>query len=267
EVAGERAPDARYVLFTDADIRHSRDNLSRLVDKAERDNCVLVSLMALLDARGPWASLLVPAFVYFFQMLYPFPLSNNPKRKVAAGAGGCMLVRRERLEAVGGLEPIKSELIDDCALARLLKGEPPRQTTWIGVTRAVKSQRDNRSLGSIWNMVARTAFTQLKHSADVLTAAMLGLAFIFLLGPLVFLTAPLHENGLAMLLGLAAWLAMAASFAPTLRLYRKPVLLGFALPVAAALYMAMTVSSALRHWRGQGGEWKGRTYAADRPAA
>jgi len=260
-LADARAADARYTLFTDADIRHGPDTLRRLVDKAEGEGRALVSLMALLDSRGPWASLLIPAFVYFFQMLYPFARSNAPRRRTAAAAGGCMLVDRAALRAAGDLAPIRDALIDDCALARLLKGAPPSRAIWLGLTTTVTSARDNRSLGSIWSMVARTAFTQLNYSAGLLAFCLLGLGFVFLLGPALALAAPLHGDPAAATLGGAAWIAMAASFVPTLRLYGRPAALGVLLPLAAALYMGMTVTSAWRHWRGRGGQWKGRAYA------
>ncbi|MEM6851327.1 MAG: glycosyltransferase [Pseudomonadota bacterium] len=259
--AEAEAPDAAFLLFTDADIRHGPDALARLVEKALRDGCALVSLMARLDARGPWAGWLIPAFVYFFQMLYPMRRVNDPTDAMAAAAGGCALVNRRALEEAGGLAPIGAALIDDCALARLIKGEPPARRIWLGHGTTVVSGRDNRSLGSIWSMVARTAFTQLNYSADLLTLTVLGLALVFLAGPLAFLTAPLHGDVLAMALGGAAWAAMALSFGPTLRLYGKPSIDGLLLPAAAALYLAMTISSALNHWRGEGGRWKGRTYA------
>ncbi len=255
------APDARYVLFTDADIVHGPDTLARLVAKAEEEDRVLVSLMARLDDRGLWGGLLIPAFVFFFQMLYPFPKVNDPRSSVAGAAGGCMLARRDVFAAAGGFEAMRTALIDDCTLARLMKGVPPRHAIWLGLTRELTSQRDNRSLDSVWSMVARSAYAQLDYSPLLLAGTLLGMVLVYLTGPVLVLTMPWHGSMLAAGLGLAVWIAMAVSYAPTLRLYGRSALQGVALPLAACLYTAMTVSSALRHWQGRGGAWKGRTYS------
>jgi hopene-associated glycosyltransferase HpnB len=260
--AMRRAPKAEYFLLTDADIRHGPEVLARLVTKAEGGKFSLVSLMAKLDTRGLWAELLIPAFVYFFQKLYPFPWVNDPSLGTAGAAGGCMLVRRSALEAAGGIEAIRSDLIDDCALARLLKEKSGDGKVWLGLTREAVSLRDNRRLGSIWNMVARTAYTQLRRSPLLLAGTIAGMALTYLAPPLLALTWPWHANAVAALLGAAAWGLMVWSYAPTLRLYNRPAWAGFVLPLAALLYTAMTVSSATRHWQGKGGQWKGRVYPA-----
>lgn len=262
KVAKARAPDAKYVLLTDADILHAPDTLRRLVAKAEKDGLSLVSLMALLDARGPWARRLIPAFVYFFQKLYPFPAANDPKHPLAAAAGGCMLVARDALESEGGVAAIRGALIDDCALARLIKGRPPKRPIWIGLARRVRSQRDNRSLKSIWDMVARTAYAQLGYSPLLLAGTILGMILLYLAPPLIALTTPIHGDWHAGFAALGAWALMALSYGPTAALYGQSALSGALLPFSAALYTLMTISSALRHWRGEGGKWKGRTYPA-----
>jgi hopene-associated glycosyltransferase HpnB len=231
----------------------------RLVVKAEKEDLALVSLMAQLDARGLSGGLLIPAFVYFFQKLYPFALANDPKSSVAAAAGGVMLVRRDALQRAGGIEQIRDQLIDDCALARLLKVAGER--TWIGLADAeAQSLRDNRSLRSIWSMVARTAFTQLDHSWAKLFACAAGMGLIYLAPPAIAFLTPIHGNSAAAIFALAAFFLMALSWSPTLRLFGKPGWAGFFLPVAAAFYLAMTVSSGLDHARGRGGFWKGRAY-------
>lgn len=262
EDALRRAPKADYVLLTDADICHGPDVLSRLVTKAEGGKLALVSLMAKLDARGPWAQLLIPAFVYFFQKLYPFPLVNEAANRMAGAAGGCMLVRRSALADAGGVEAISGELIDDCALARRLKGDPPQRGIWLGLTREVVSLRDNRRFESVWNMVARTAYTQLGYSPLLLAGTMLGMTLAYLTPPVLALTWPWAGTPLTGVLGVFSWGLMAWSYTPTLRLYDRPAWMGLALPLAAALYTAMTFTSALRHWKGQGGQWKGRAYPA-----
>ena len=263
ERARSIAPDASYLLLTDADIVHAPSTLRRLAAKAENEDLALASLMARLDRRGFWGALLIPAFVYFFQQLYPFPLSNRRTCRVAAAAGGCMLVRRAALEVAGGVASIKNRLIDDCALASLVKAphsKSPRRI-WTGLAdNEVVSQRDNRRLSSIWDMVARTAFVQLRRSTPLLIGAIAGLALIYLAPPLFLLSLPFHHNALAFALATGAYLLMAASYLPTLRVYGERAWQALLLPVAAFLYMLMTISSALRHWRGAGGRWKGRSY-------
>lgn len=272
-IAADAAPDAKYVLLTDADIRYRPGVVTRLVRKAEREGRSLVSIMAMLDARGLWASLLIPAFVFFFQKLYPFPSINNPRSKVAGAAGGCVLVERQALAAEGGLGAIRGALIDDCALARLIKGRPPKRSIWLGLSHDVISQRDNRRLGDIWTMVARTAFTQLNYSWALLLGCVIGMVWLYLAGPVAVLMWPAHGSAVLGGLGLAVWVLMAVSYLPMLRWYKDELAggpgvvprLGYALalPFSAALYTAMTLSSGLRHVRGQGGFWKGRAYSRD----
>lgn len=259
--AKEIAPDAKYALLTDADIAMAHGATRRIVAKAERDNFALTSLMARLDARGAWGGLLIPAFIYFFQMLYPFPRANDPTDNLAAAAGGCMLVRMDALEAIGGIESIKGELIDDCALARAIKDISPSTKIWLGLAnRDAVSMRDNQSLSSIWDMVARTAYAQLKFSPVLLAGTVASMALIYLTPPLAALTVGWHGNISVAALGFAAWGLMARSYRPTLELYDRPAWESFTLPVVAMIYSAMTISSALRHRRGEGGQWKGRTY-------
>ncbi len=256
------AETPRYLLLADADILFSPDTLSRLVSKAEADNLALASLMARLDARGAPASLLIPAFIYFFQKLYPFAAVNDPSARTAGAAGGCMLVRADALNAAGGIDAIKSALIDDCALAALLKNGPGGPwRIWLGhAGDAATSLRDNRSLSSIWSMVSRTAFAQLGRSWLLLAACVLGMALIYLIPPLAALTGLIDKQTVLFVVATSAWALMAWTFAPTLRDYGKPILLAIALPVAGVLYTAMTITSALEHARGAGGRWKGRTY-------
>ncbi|MFQ5566343.1 MAG: glycosyltransferase [Paracoccaceae bacterium] len=259
--AARLAPEAKYILLTDADITHAPDTLARLVAQAEARHLALVSLMARLDARGFWGALLIPAFVFFFQKLYPYPWINDPARDTAGAAGGCVLVRREALAGVGGLAAIRDALIDDCALAARIKRGPPRRAIWLGlaVDEAV-SLRDNRALGSIWTMVARNAFTQIRCSALLLAGSILAMAVTYLAGPLILLLSPLHGDNLAGNLGAIAWMLSAIVYLPTNRLYGRPTWEAAGLPLAALFYGAMTISSAVAHWRGRGGGWKGRTY-------
>jgi hopene-associated glycosyltransferase HpnB len=248
-------------LLTDADIAHAPETLTRLVAFAESHGLAMVSLMARLDARGFWGGLLIPAFVFFFQKLYPFPLVNRPGHHMAAAAGGCMLIRRDVLMARGGIAAIREALIDDCALGALIKRGPPAAPIWLGLAdREVVSLRDNRSLGSIWTMVARTAFTQLRHSWLLLAGTVVAMAVIYL-GPPVVLAVGLATASPAWIAcGAAACGAMGLAYAPTLNLYGRGVWQAVFLPLAALLYTAMTFSSAVRHLQGSGGQWKGRTY-------
>lgn len=256
--AGQRWPEARYLLLTDADIAHAPDNLARLVAKAESDQLELVSLMVQLRCASFWERLLVPAFVFFFQMLYPFAAVNEAGRRTAAAAGGCMLVRRRALAQAGGIAAIRGRLIDDVALARAIKHRPGGGRIWLGLGESARSLRPYDRLGALWAMVARTADTQLDHSLLLLAATGFGMTVAFA-GPVLSVLAwPIHDDLAAVALGATAWLGMIAAYRPTVRRYGLgwPWLLS--LPLAALLFVAMTVDSALQHRRGGGGRWKGR---------
>jgi hopene-associated glycosyltransferase HpnB len=262
--AARRRPDAEYLLLTDADVEHSPGNLRRLVDKACRERLDLVSLMVRLHCEHGWERLLIPAFVYFFQKLYPFPRINDPRSRTAGAAGGCMLVRREALARAGGIEAIRGEIIDDCALGKALKAGG---RVWVGLGPSEYSFRPYAGLADVWSMVARSAYTQLGHSPWLLAGTGLGLALVYLAPPLVALGWPLHGDAAAAAVALAAWVLMAWTFQPTLRDYGRSRWLGLALPVAGALYLAMTFDSARRHHQGRGAEWKGRHGAGSAAAA
>ncbi len=258
--ADGRTPDARYLWLTDADIVHDPVNLRRLVGKAEVEDLDLVSQMVVLLSDGFWARLLIPAFVYFFQKLYPFRWVNEPHRAPAAAAGGCVLLRRRALTRIGGFNAIQGALIDDCSLAAAIKsrGRNGAGRIWLGLTRSATSLRRYHGLRGIWRMVARSAYTQLRYSKVLLLGTLLGMAMTYVAPPLILLALPLHGFPVAGGLAGLAWLLMALSFLPILRLYGQPA--GFAplLPVAGLLYGAMTMDSAIAHWRGRGGAWKGR---------
>ncbi len=258
--ARELLPEARYLWLTDADILHNPRNLRRLVAKAEGENLDLVSLMVALSCQGPWERLLIPPFIFFFQMLYPFAWVNDPRRRTAAAAGGCILLARDALEAAGGFAPIKEALIDDCALARRIKGvaRGRGRGIWLGLAAEARSIRPYAGLGPIWRMVARSAYAQLRYAPLLLAGTLLGLALTYLAPPLALLAYPLHGQPWAAAAGLAAWALMALAAWPTFRLYGQPPWLALSLPLAAFLYGAMTLDSARRHWRGRGGAWKGR---------
>lgn len=249
---------AEFIWLTDADIVHAPDTLARLVAKAQSDNRDLVSLMVKLRCVTLWERLLIPAFVFFFQMLYPFRAANDDRSAMAAAAGGCVLLRRAALERAGGIAAIRGAVIDDCTLARAVKRSGGK--IWLGLADASYSLREAPDLETLWSMVRRTAFTQLRYSAVILAGTLLALAVIFLWPPIVVFTYPWHGSGWLALGGLAAWLGMTAIYAPTLRDFGRSPWRGLLLPVAAALYAAMTFDSGVAHWRHRGAQWKGRYY-------
>ncbi|SDD77549.1 glycosyltransferase [Rhodospira trueperi] len=251
------APDARYVLLTDAEIEHNPGNLSRLVARAVRENRVLVSLMVRLRCVSVWEKILIPAFVFFFQKLYPFPRVNDPKSSVAGAAGGCMLARLDALDAAGGIEAIRSELIDDCALARNMKAQG---SIWLGLATRTRSLRRYEGRGEIWRIVTRTAFTQLGNSAFYLLLMMLFMVLAYLWPPVAFVWGLVNGDWTTAGLGLLGWLLMAVAYWPTLKVYHMPRWRSLTLPLAALMYSGMTLDSARRHWVGQGRAWKGRVY-------
>jgi hopene-associated glycosyltransferase HpnB len=250
------APD--YILFTDADIAHSPENLARLVARAEAHDLVLTSLMARLTVETPAERMLIPAFVFFFAMLYPFSWANDPGRPLAAAAGGCMLARREALEAAGGVGAIRGEIIDDCAMARLMKRQGP---IWLGLTQRARSLRPYQSATAIGRMVARSAYAQLGFSPWLLALTVLGMLIVYVMPPALAVFA----HGPAMLMGFAAWAMMIIAFQPILRFYRRPAIWGLNLPLIGATYTLFTLQSAWDVWRGRGGMWKGRAQAQSTP--
>jgi len=254
-----RAHDrVEFVFLSDADIVHAPDGLRRLVAKAVAENRDLVSLMVKLNCETAWERLLIPPFIFFFQKLYPFPCANVDGTRTAAAAGGCVLIRRSALERIGGIGAIRGALIDDCSLARAVKRSGGR--LWLGLADDTRSLRVYRNLAPIWMMVARSAFTQLRYSGLLLAGTVLGMVLLYLLPPLLLLSAPVHVDPLAAGLGALAWLLMSIAYLPTLRYYRQPAWRVLTLPVAGLLYLGMTLDSARRHWWGRGSRWKGRTY-------
>jgi hopene-associated glycosyltransferase HpnB len=254
DAAGEDQTPPRYLLLTDADIAHTPDNLRRLVARAEAGGLVLTSLMARLSCVTGPEKLMIPAFVYFFAMVYPFGQVNSPRSRVAGAAGGCMLARADALAAAGGIAAIRTAIIDDCALGAAMKQQGP---IWLGLTDRAESQRPYVTLGEIGRMISRSAYAQLNYSPLILAGSLVGLVLTYLSPPLVTIFAP----GLLKLVGLAAWILMAISFQPMLKFYRRSPLWGFALPLIGALYTVFTVQSAIDVWMGRGGFWKGRAQA------
>ena len=236
-----------FVLFTDADIAYAPHVLTRLVAIARAKNSVLTSLMVKLRCESTAERWLAPAFVFFFQMLYPFAWVNDPRRATAAAAGGCMLVRREALHAAGGLEAVRNALIDDCALGR--RSRRSRRPIWLGLTESVDSLRAYSSFAEFRQMVSRSAFAELRYSPLRLAGAIGGMALVYVAPPLFAIFA----RGSAQAVGVITWAMMVIALMPMLRLYGRPLVGGFALPAIAAAYVAFTFDSALQYWRGRGG--------------
>lgn len=242
----------KFLLLTDADIWHSPENLASLSAVADSADYDLASFMVKLHCRSMAEKLLIPAFVFFFFLLYPPDWLNDPRRRTAGAAGGCILIRPEALERAGGIAAIRQEIIDDCALAAAVKRNGGK--VWLGVTRDTHSLRAYESFGEIERMIARSAFNQLRHSAWLLAGAILGLALLYLL-PLGLLFSPSH---FVVGLGATALLMMVAAYLPMVRFYSLNVVWALTLPLSATFYMIATVHSALNYWSGKGGEWKGR---------
>ena len=254
--AAQRHP-ADFLLLTDADIVHPPDNLTGLVARAIASGYDLVSYMVTLECRTPAEQALIPAFVFFFFMLYPPAWIRSPRHRTAGAAGGCILIRRAALERIGGIARIRGELIDDCALARAV--QETGGSIWLGLSPGTRSIRPYAGFGEIGRMISRTAFTQLDHSAWLLIGTVLGLALTYLTPPLLTLLAP---RGIAAGLGAMAWLLMSIAYYPAIRYYRRPIFWAPLLPLVAVFYLVATVHSAIAYWRGEGGLWKGRVQDA-----
>jgi hopene-associated glycosyltransferase HpnB len=248
-------PGARYVFLTDADILHDRRALRRLVARAEAGQLVLTSLMVRLRCKSSAEKAMIPAFVFFFAMLYPFSRVNDPRSPVAAAAGGCMLARTDALAAIGGIGAIRDQVIDDCALAALMKRRGPIR---LDFAQGSRSLRRYEQWSGIWNMVARSAYTQLRYSPGRLAATVLVMLVAYLLPPAFAVALAATPAGW---IALSAWLVIAAIYVPMLRYYGQSPFCAPALPLVAMVYLGATIASAWRYVRGRGGQWKGRAQA------
>jgi hopene-associated glycosyltransferase HpnB len=253
---GRQLAATELIVLLDADIALAPGTISALRSNLEAGNFDLVSLMAELRMQTFWERILSPAFIFFFKLLYPFAVGNDPRSRLGVAAGGCILIRADTLRAMGGFDGLRANIIDDCALAKkvkLLGGK-----TWIGLTHAAKSQRAYPSLGSFWSMVARTAFTQLHYSVWWLSVTTFLLVALFWC-PIVGISYP------STLIRAVAWLgliSMWAAYLPVVRFYRQTPFLVLTLSVVASLYLLMTWSSAFRYWNGSRSVWKGRSYGS-----
>jgi hopene-associated glycosyltransferase HpnB len=253
-VQAATARGAEWVWLTDADVRHAPGVLARLLATTRRDGRDFVSVMARLRCATAVERLLIPAFTYFFATLYSFHATGNDRSRTAGAAGGCVLVRRSLIERIGGMAAIRDAVIDDCALARACKDAGGR--LWLGYDAGVDSTRGYPSLAAVWDMVARSAYTQLRLNPLVLVGCVLGLAYVFLVPMAAIAVGP----PLARAAGLVAYAAMVRTYLPMVRWLGCAPGWALALPASATLYGAMTVSSAWRHHRGAGAAWKGRAY-------
>jgi hopene-associated glycosyltransferase HpnB len=258
EYAQQQDSTPDYFLFTDADIQHDLNNLTQLVSKAETEDLDLVSLMVLLKCASFWENVLIPAFVFFFQKLYPFPWVNNPHKTIAAAAGGCILISHQALTEIGGIATIKDALIDDCSLAQAVKSQS--KNIWLGLSETTISLRGYDSLKTIWDTIARTAYTQLNYSLLLLFGTVIAMTEIYLAAPVCLGLGILTNSWLTISISLLTWLLMAIAFLPTLRLYSLSIGWAFCLPAIAFLYTLITIDSAIKYYQGKGGSWKGRTY-------
>jgi hopene-associated glycosyltransferase HpnB len=250
---GVAASDAPVMLFTDADITHDPRHLATLVARLDSPRVDLVSEMVRLNCTSRAERLLVPAFVYFFQMLYPFAKVNDPLSATAGAAGGTMLMRREALARIGGLDAVKGELIDDCALGARLKARGP---IFLGHSGLATSIRQYPAPADIWAMVTRTAYTQLRYNPALLAATVLGMALVWLVAPFEVIAG----HGWGFIEGVIASVLAVLSYQPTLRRYGLPRIYALALPFIAIFYIAATIGSAVNRWRGAGAKWKARAY-------
>ncbi|MFE3766249.1 glycosyltransferase [Streptomyces sp. NPDC059104] len=252
-------PGPEFLLLTDADIAHEPDSLRELVAAATSADLDLVSQMARLRVVSAWERLVVPAFVYFFAQLYPFRRINRPGARTSAAAGGCVLLRTEAAVRAGIPDSIRQAVIDDVALARAVRRAGGR--IWLGLAERVDSVRPYSGLGDLWRMVSRSAYAQLRHRPLLLAGTVAGLVLVYLVPPATLGAGLAAGRPAAAWAGGLAWLLMTGTYVPMLRYYRRSPLLAPLLPLTALLYLLMTVDSAVRHYRGRGAAWKGRTYA------
>jgi hopene-associated glycosyltransferase HpnB len=255
EVALSTYPETELLLLTDADIGHAPNELTRMVARLLAENSDMASLMVRLATESFAEKAIIPAFVFFFRLLYPFRWVADRSKSTAAAAGGYMLIRRGMLEKIGGLAAIKDALIDDCSLAATVKRAGGSIT--LDLTRDTVSLRPYPNAGDLWMMIARSAYTQLRCSPLLLAGTVLAMSIAFLAPPFLSLTAA----GPQTLPALLAWALLSLAFAPMLRFYRLPLACAPLLPLTALFYLGATVDSARRHWMGRGGEWKGRMQA------
>ena len=251
---GRRMVESEYILLLDADIELKSGTLNTLLNKAISEDIQLVSLMAALQMQNFWEKLLMPSFIYFFKLLYPFSLSNTSSKLVAAAAGGCILIRAQTLQGIGGFSALKNALIDDCTLARMVKNNGGK--TWIGLTHSAVSHRQYPGLKSTWDMIARTAYTQLRYSILLL---LLCTCLLFIAFMLPFFGI-FHATDFTFVATTVTFFIIWGTYLPIVRYYLLNDLWTLTLPIAGVFYLLITWSSAIRHWKGKSAIWKDRVY-------
>jgi len=259
-IDASQAEPTDYFWLSDADISHDPNLLARLVALAQREGLGLVSLMVTLNCRSFWEKRIIPAFVYYFQMLYPFASVNNPKHTMGGAAGGCILIRRDAIESIGGFHAIKDKLIDDCELGKAVKAKGYK--IWLGHGTESRSLRGSSGLADLWKMVTRTAFVQLNYSYTYLVFAVSGMALIYGIPVVALIFGLITSNWAIAVLGAAAWGLMAFTYWPTLRAYNRNVVESLLMPVTAHLFMGMTLHAALLHLNGSHSGWRDRVYTS-----
>ena len=245
---------SELLLLLDADIELEQGALVALLQKQKERDYDLVSVMATLHVKSLWEKLLLPPFIYFFKLIYPFALSNKETSNVAAAAGGCILIKTSKLRDIGEFASLKYAIIDDCTLARRIKEKDGK--TWLGLSALVSSTRPSTTLGSIWNMVARTAYTQLNYSVALLVLCSILMLICFVV-PLVQIFIADNYIGLV---ALTTFICMTITYHPVVKFYKLHSFWWLTLPFASALFLAMTWTSAIRYWRGERTRWKERSY-------
>ncbi|MBI3444307.1 MAG: glycosyltransferase [Magnetospirillum sp.] len=250
-VARAKYPEADLLLFSDADIAHGKGELRRMAARMAAEGLDMGSLMVRLSTRSLWEKAIVPAFVFFFRMLYPFAWTKDNRSTTAAAAGGYVLIRPAMLERIGGIKAIKDALIDDCTLAAAVKAHHGRLI--IDLAEETVSTRCYHGPLGLWQMISRSAFTQLRHSPLLLAGTVLAMLVVFVAPPLLAL-----RNGGGASTGALAWAAMTIAYYPIIRYYRLWPFWALALPLVSLFYLGATLHSAWMYWQGKGGEWKGR---------
>ncbi|HHT9106042.1 MAG TPA: glycosyltransferase [Candidatus Wujingus californicus] len=251
---GINVSSGEWLLFTDADILHNQNVWSGLVSKALSEQHAMVSLLAFLNTHGIWAGLLIPAFIYFFHFLYPFKKVKYLRSGIAAAAGGCILISRHTLKRIGGIEAYHDAWIDDLALAKLIKRAG--FSISLSFTKSVISIRQYCKLSDVWNMVARTAFTQLQYSWFTLFGTVVGMSIQFLVPLFGIIVSIINSFPVIGVLSFLAFIFMSITYTPTLFFYDLSIYRVLALPLAGFLYIAMTLTSAVNYFEGKR-DWRG----------
>ncbi len=243
-------------MLLDADIELSEGVIKGLKKRLEYENYSFISLMAKPALAHFWEKVLMPSFIYFFKLLYPFKLANSDSKLVAAAAGGCIMAETKVFDEIGGFGSIKDALIDDCTLAQSVKDSGFR--TWLGLTRSVKSIRPYSGLPEIWNMVARTAYNQLGYSITLLIVCTVLMVIAFLIPPAGLAAAMLAMNETYFQVSMVTIGLMLLTYFPVIRFYRISPFYTLFLPLSGFMFLMMTWTSAVRYWQGEQIRWRGR---------